>query len=439
MTPRKRELPWAPAGEPCTILHEGEALAAKKGEPLMVTLLAHGIDTASRSIKYHRPRGAYCLNGACGQCWMRIDDLPNRAACLTPAIEGRAIGRQNAFPSADVDLFRAADLVFGGGFDHHRLATTPISPLNAIMQGTARQLAGLGALSEHTPPPAHPIEVRRERLVVVGSGPAGLAAALGARELDPLVLEARESIGGQLRSGLYGDVPSLAGLRDQALRGLGERLWCRAAAVGLYHDPQGPQLLVKKREDDGERLVIIRPERVILATGGYEQSPRFGDNDLPGHYGARALAELILVHGVSPGRRIVIHDGGAEIGPRLYAALKTRGLEVERLDGASTKLLRAQGRTRLKGLVVEERGQERNLDCDALGSALKVAPAYELAQQAGAELQFRPGLGFVVKADPAGRTAVPFLSVAGELVGAESAEAAARSGAAAAVGLEVTP
>src|SRR5262249_55002990 len=113
----------------------------------MVTLLAHGVDTASRSVKYHRPRGAFCMAGSCDQCSMRIDDLPTRAACTAPAVEGRAIGRQNAFPSADVDLFRAADIVFAAGFDHHRLATTPLTPLNAVMQGTARQMAGLGSLS----------------------------------------------------------------------------------------------------------------------------------------------------------------------------------------------------------------------------------------------------------------------------------------------------
>ncbi|MBK6683095.1 MAG: (2Fe-2S)-binding protein [Deltaproteobacteria bacterium] len=437
MTPRKRELPGAPSGEACTILHEGEALTAKKGEPLMVTLLAHGIDTASRSIKYHRPRGAFCMNGSCGQCWMRIDDLPNRPACLTPAVEGRSIGRQNAFPSADVDLFRAADLVFGGGFDHHRLATTPLSPLNAIMQGTARQLAGLGELSEQTPGPAPRVVEQEERLVIVGSGPAGLAAALEARALSPLVLEARESIGGQLRSGLFSDVPELAGLKDQALRTLGDRLWCRAAAVGLYRDERGPQLLVKKREESGERLVVIRPQQVILATGGYEQSLLFGDNDLPGHYGVRALAELMLVHGVAPGSRLVIHDGGAELGPRLYQTLKQRGLDCQLLD-RSTKILRAEGRSRVKGLELEQGGQVRKLDCDVIASSLPTAPAYELAQQAGASLAFKPGRGFVVVADSKGHTEVPWLRVAGELAGADSALAAAASGKSAALGLGET-
>jgi hypothetical protein len=104
----------------------------------------------------------------------------------------------------------------------------------------------------------------------------------------------------------------------------------------------------------------------------------------------------------------------------------------------STKILRAEGRSRVKGLEVEQGGQVRKLDCDVIASSLPTAPAYELAQQAGASLAFKPGRGFVVVADSKGHTEVPWLRVAGELAGADSALAASASGKSAALGLGET-
>jgi sarcosine oxidase subunit alpha len=105
-----RDLPaGAGRGAPLVIDFEGAPVRAFEGEPVAVALYAAGVQTLARSSKYHRRRGLFCLDGHCASCYLRIDGRPNRRACVTPARAGLRCERQNAFPSADVDLLTAAD------------------------------------------------------------------------------------------------------------------------------------------------------------------------------------------------------------------------------------------------------------------------------------------------------------------------------------------
>lgn len=401
----------------CTVSFEGKSLSAVSGEPLMVTLVAHGIETASRSVKYHRPRGAFCMAGSCGQCWMRIEDLPNRAACMTMAHEGLSASRENAFPSADFDVFRGADLLFES-IDHHRLGTTPLRPLNKIMQDTARRMAGLGELSSRPAVPAASMTHRHIDVAVIGGGPAGLAAALAVAVagVPVLLIESRTALGGQLRTRLFDDDAALTSLVSRATDTVRE-IHVGAQAVGVYPE----EGLLLKRAD---RLELVHAKTLIICTGGYEQSPLFESNDLPGHYGARAFAELALLHGVVPAKRVVIADGGTEIGPRLEAALKRDSIDVVRV---TERVTAARGGTRVKGVEVES---GKRISCDAIASATKVAPAFELARQAGCGIEHRPqDGGFAVVVDRATmQTSAPWIHAAGDATGAKTAAEAMREG-----------
>jgi len=124
VSPDLRDLsPGAVRGLPVTIDFEGTPVPAFAGEPVAVALHAAGIDTLARSSKYHRPRGFFCLDGHCAACLLRIDGRPNQRACVTPVRADLACTRQNAFPSADVDLLAAADWLFPEGMDHHTMMT----------------------------------------------------------------------------------------------------------------------------------------------------------------------------------------------------------------------------------------------------------------------------------------------------------------------------
>ena len=106
-------MPRLPGFAPdCTILLDGEPVPARTGEPVTAALLAAGEVLLSRSAKYHRPRGAFCLAGACGTCLVRADGLPSQRACRTPCRDGLAIETQNAVPDARHDLLGVIDPLF---------------------------------------------------------------------------------------------------------------------------------------------------------------------------------------------------------------------------------------------------------------------------------------------------------------------------------------
>ncbi|HVV50741.1 MAG TPA: 2Fe-2S iron-sulfur cluster-binding protein, partial [Polyangia bacterium] len=165
--------PGAARGLPVTIDFEGTAIPAFEGEPIAVALHAAGIQTLARSSKYHRPRGFFCLDGHCAACLLRVDGRPNQRACLIPARADLPCARQNAFPSADVDLLAAADWLFPEGMDHHTMMTGSRAG-NALFLKLVREMGGAGTLPDA--PAATRLTPREEALdaCVIGGGPAGL-------------------------------------------------------------------------------------------------------------------------------------------------------------------------------------------------------------------------------------------------------------------------
>ena len=151
-----------------------ERVEAREGDTVSLALLDAGVLETSRSPKYRRPRGAYCLRGDCGTCLVRIDGLPNRRACSTVAREGMLVEPQNRL-TAGPDPTALIDTMMRGDMDHHHFMVRP-RVVNQIMQGVARNLAGLGTLPDRPAPDAparH--EVHRPDVLVVGAGPAGAA------------------------------------------------------------------------------------------------------------------------------------------------------------------------------------------------------------------------------------------------------------------------
>jgi sarcosine oxidase subunit alpha len=172
-----RRLPDAASrGVSITLDLEGEALPAVEGEPVACSLIAAGEPVLARSIKYHRARGPYCFSGACSHCLMRVDGVPNVYTCRVPARSGLKLERQNAYPSAKVDVFEAIDWFFPKGLDHHEMfAGVPVA--EQVMAKVARQLAGLGLLPASPAPQRPPVQILRTRVAVVGGGAAGLSPA----------------------------------------------------------------------------------------------------------------------------------------------------------------------------------------------------------------------------------------------------------------------
>ncbi len=390
-----------------SVSFEGKGYSARAGEPLGVTLLAHGIYVLSRSPKYHRPRGLFCGRGSCGNCLAQVDGRANVRLCTAPASVGHAaeIVTQNVLGTAKHDVLHGIDWLFKGGLDHHHMMTRSLA-LNRLAVRMARKLAGLGELPREVRVEGQPPERRAVDVVVVGAGPAGRAAAEAtrARGLDTVLAD--------------------------ALPGAGE-LWSSAPVLGLYDDRE---LLVVR----GDKLWRLEARAIVLATGTYDPPPPWEGNDLPGVF-ARRAAELILEHGVLPGRRLVVGlhapdaDGAAELraaalalvaklaaaGATIVAAVG--GLAPSGVASRAASPVALLGTNRLTGVRLAD-GSE--LDCDGFVHCAPGAPAFELARQMGLETRFVVGRGFVPAAEDDGRTARRGLYLAGEVTGRSRREAA---------------
>ncbi|WP_248342231.1 2Fe-2S iron-sulfur cluster-binding protein [Anaeromyxobacter paludicola] len=408
----------------CTILVDGHRVPARAGERVTSALIAAGRPLLSRSPKYHRPRGPFCLAGSCASCLVRVDGVPNVRACETPCRDGMRIETQNAVGGASHDLLGAIDWLLPKGIDHHKMATWN-QLANRVAVKASRQLAGLGLLPDEVPAPWPAASDERFEALVVGSGPAGLGAALAlARAGKKVLLAEREpALGGRLRCrlGLPGD-PELAWAAEvaEAVRRAGGEVATGAAVIGLYPGQEGTQAAVVQRGEPSRMRRILAP-RVVLGSGSWIQRPVFERNDLPGIHAARSLAVLLAEEGVTPGERLAVLGKGPEAAA-VAKRFSQAGLKVELVEG---EVARARGRSRISGLTLVDGGE---VSCDALAVATDRMPAAELARACGATLALDAATGaFRVKPGEAGRIA-PGIHAAGEVTGPCSAAEAAEAG-----------
>src|SRR5262245_35569530 len=82
---------------------EGQRIPVSEGDTIASALYRHGVRVFSRSFKYHRPRGLYCLTGDCPNCLVTVDGEPGVRACVVPADGVSRVARGNGWPSADHD------------------------------------------------------------------------------------------------------------------------------------------------------------------------------------------------------------------------------------------------------------------------------------------------------------------------------------------------
>lgn len=364
------------------LTHDGDPIVARRGEPLALSLLAADRLLLSRSPKLHRPRGPYCLRGACEGCLVRVNGLPNQPACRVPAAPGDVIETQNVLGTRRLDLLAATDFLFPQGIDHHRLMAG-VPGVSPIVSNVARRIAGLGRLADHAPAvqPARRLDVP---LLIVGGGPSGLRAAIRWGE-RALLVDDGPVLGGSLTAL---DPPAAAALAAEARR-CGAVIESRASVLSLSREPDDGSgkltaLVVGQRQS-----WVVRCRAVLLATGEHDATPSFPNNDLPGIFTARAA--LWAFRGdVLVGKKIALVGSGP------YASALTAALggvaSLLELDGA--RVVRAIGRDRISGVELRTPEGSRRLKVDALAFDGPGAPSFELFVQAGAQVDFEPAAGY---------------------------------------------
>lgn len=412
----------AARGDAVEVRIADQSVRAFAQESIAAAALASGTRVLSRSLKYHRPRTFFCLEGHCSGCLVRLDGVPNLRACQAPCTPGAEVEGQNAFPSAEVDLLGAVDFLFSRGLDHHTLMTGS-SVLNKLANKVVRQLSGLGKLPEHAATELPEVAERTVDVCVIGGGPAGLAAALACanRGRTTLLVDDQLRPGGSLRADPRAG-RNVAETTWATTQQAGASVLARATAIGFFP------------EDDGGVLAIAAPDRLyrvharawIWATGGYAVNLPFQENDRPGVIAARAVGRLLVDHGILGGERVCIVEVPqvADDAEALAVALTAAGAEVTRVALADTHGVR--GRSWVSGLDTKQ----GRVDCDLVAVAAIPSPASEGARQQGCKVMLDPDAGgFRIVVDEHGLTSAAGVWACGDVTGYRGPQRAAADGA----------
>jgi len=370
---------------------EGRPVAIEVGDTIAAALYRSGVRVFSRSFKYHRPRALYCGTGDCPNCSMTVDGEPGVRTCVTPAAAGQRVLRSTGWPSAEWDVLGALwwlRPLLPVGF-YYKSMHRPAG-LWAIAERPIRKLAGRGAVPLDQPPGRPERRYHHPGVCVVGAGLAGLEAALAAAEQGERVVLCDEgSVGAMLPPG---PLATRVAARAREVRGTpGILLLERATAIGVYEGPLVPIVAA-------DALHLVLPERVIVATGAAERHAVFEGNDLPGVWLARGAALAAARFGLALGRAVVVAveteagldnlDTIRQAGVSVRAVLAPAPLAARVAPGVpvlpDSRVVMAEGRSRVRAVIVDGPGGRQRIPCDALVLALGLVPRDNLARQARA-------------------------------------------------------
>ncbi|MBT8418069.1 MAG: (2Fe-2S)-binding protein, partial [Silicimonas sp.] len=287
---------------------DGKPLNGHPGDTLASALLANGVKLVGRSFKYHRPRGIFSAGSeepnALVQLRPGASQEPNTRATTVELFEGLYATSQNHRGSLNWDLMATNDLLapfLSAGF-YYKTFMWPRAFWEKLYEPMIRASAGLGRLSGKEDPDVYDHGYLHCDLLVIGAGPAGLAAALAAGRAGARVILADEDfrMGGRLNAETY-EVGGEAG-SDWAADAVAElasmekvRLMTRTTVFGAYD--HGVYGALERRTDHlanaggKPRQVLWRvySRRALLTTGATERSIAFGNNDRPGVMQAGAV------------------------------------------------------------------------------------------------------------------------------------------------------
>ena len=401
----------------------GRPMTGFAGDTVASAMYANGVRIFGRSLKYHRPRGLYSMEGESSNTLMAIDAVPNECAETTQLRAGMSVRAQNVRGDPRTDRFGfidALDRLMPAGF-YYRLFHRPYR-LWPLFQDGLRRMAGTGVLD---PRRACGEGAQAERylnadVAIVGGGAAGMAAALAAAEFGARVclFERREWLGGHLAwrvrdfqgEPLYRRAEALAaGVR--ALENV--KVFTRSPVTGVWGENLVTGFTVGSEHDPfRECHWECRAKAVVVASGCMDRPLVFNHNDRPGVMQAGAAWRLARTHAVRPGRMAVFSVGDdlsleaavdlADLGVQVRAVADAR--EAGRQDPALVGALEERGITLLPGwaatrtigakrvkrceLAPVRGGGSRRFRCDLLVANAGMQPRIGALATAGARLAY---------------------------------------------------
>ncbi|WAJ37069.1 sarcosine oxidase subunit alpha [Pseudomonas sp. GOM7] len=437
--------------QPLTFSFNGQTYQGYAGDTLAAALLANGVDVIGRSFKYSRPRGIVAAGAEEPNAVLQIGSteaaqIPNVRATQQALYQGLTAASTNGWPSVNTDLMGILGKVGGGMMPPGFYYKTFMYPQNLWLtyEKYIRKAAGLGRSPKENDPDIYDYMNRHCDVLVVGAGPAGLAAALAAGRSGARVILAdeQEEFGGSLLSTreMLDDKPAAdwAAKAIAELQKMPEVTLLPRATVNGYHDHNFLTIHQRLTDHLGEvapmgqprqRMHRVRAGRVVLATGAHERPLVYANNDVPGNMLADAVSTYVRRYGVAPGQKLVLStnndyayrvvldwlDAGRQVVAVADARSNPRGSWVEEARRRGVRILTGSA-------VVEARGSKRVsgaricaidtvkhkvtspgevVDCDLIASSGGYSPVVHLASHLGGRpvwrediLAFVPGEGF---------------------------------------------
>jgi len=307
--------------------------------------------------------------------------------------------------------------------------------------------------------------LKTTEIAIIGAGPAGLAAAIEAAKAGARVTLIDENArpGGQLFKQIhkfFGSQAHGAGIRGfqigQELCAEAEKLsvelLLNTIVYGLF---EGLVLgLMNKR-----KTMLLKVEKIIIATGATENALPFPCWTLPGVMTAGAAQTMMNIHRVLPGKRVLMVGGGnvglivayqllqagAEVIALVEATPQIGGYQVHaaKLERAGVKILtshsikEARGKTHVEAAVITKlgagwqpiEGTEQEFEVDTICLSVGLTPNVETAWMAGCKFRFdRERGGHAPVLDENMQTTLPGIYVAGDAAGVDEASIAMEEG-----------
>ncbi|TDR56834.1 heterotetrameric sarcosine oxidase alpha subunit [Halomonas ventosae] len=428
----------------------GKRYQGHAGDTLASALLANGVDIVNRSFKYSRPRGIVAAGAEEPNALVQLGSteaaqVPNVRATQQALFDGLTAQSTNGWPNVQRDVMSLVGKLGGRFMPPGFYYKTFMAPASMWMtyEKYIRKGAGLGRSPMERDPDSYDHLNQHCDLLVVGAGPAGLAAALTAARGGGRVIlcDEQEEMGGSLLDSreLLDHQPAARWAEQVVteLAGLDNVTLLPRTTANGYHDHHFVTLHERCTEHLGEtaptvdgyrptrsRMHRVRAGQVLLATGAHERPLVYAGNDVPGNLVAGAVSTYIRRYGVVPGEKLVLsvsndHAYRAaldwdEAGREVVAIVDAR----RHPDGELVEQARARGIRIIEGsAVIEAKGDKRvsaarvatidaeaftvtgqaeTLACDTIASSGGYSPVIHLASHTGARPTWNDEiLGFV--------------------------------------------
>ena len=403
---------------------DGRAMQGYAGDTLASALLANGVATVARSFKYARPRGIVGHGAEEPNAILHLGkgarSIPNLRATEVELFEGLEARSTRSGPQRLVGAFSK---FLPTGFYYKTFMQPPW--LWMAWERLLRRAAGFGEAPDGRDPDTYDKLHHHCDVLVVGAGPAGLAAALEAARSGARVLIAdeRSEFGGSLLS--RSPTASGGSVVDWMQEALAELSSCAdatllpRATVSGYYDHNFFTILERRTDHLGgvnangsrQRLHRVRARRAVLATGAIERPLVFANNDLPGVMLASSVSAYVNRYAVAPGDRLVLFTTNDDayrtamdwqrVGREVVAVVDARqspeGALVQSAKQAGIDVIgghgviEAFGRGRVGGAVIAPldaegdalTGSSRKLECDLIAQSGGWSPTLHLSSQTG--------------------------------------------------------